>query len=184
MRPPPAATSLSCAYHAKGITTAPAPSAHGLTLPRHTAWPLQVSRRRPRWAPARHRRRRAPARRAAACPPIRWPKAPQEAGAGAGSPLPHAPSNALTCVWAQFTGGATPRGAEYVHARARGGRPRPRSAPRPTRFPPPPAAPCPQEGRCRVPGPLQELRGRYLHCRQWRCRVPDQRSGGGKPDAA
>lgn len=133
----------------KGITAAPAPSAHGLTLPRHTAWPLQVSRRRPRWAHARHHRR-APARRAAACPPTRRPKAPQEAGAGAGSPLPHAPSNALTCVWAQFPGGATRRGAEYVHARARGWRHRPRSAPRPTRLPPPPCRPVPTGGA--VPG--------------------------------
>lgn len=119
------------------------------TASRYPGTPRGLSKS-PGAVPGGHTPDTTAARRAAACPPTRRPKAPQEARAGAGSPLPHAPSNALTCVWAQFPGGATRRGAEYVHARSHGWRHRPRSAPRPTPLPPPPCRPVPTGGA--VPG--------------------------------
>lgn len=183
----PAATSHRCASHAKGDHYRSRPERpRPYATPAHRAWPLQVSRRRPRWAHARHHRR-APARRAAACPPTRRPQAPQEAGAGAGSPLPHTPSNALTCVWAQFSPVALHAAVQStstpVHA---AGSTSPALLPGPLCSHRPTADPGPREGRCRAPGPLQELRGRYLPLSPaaWSPRPASARSGRGEPDAA
>lgn len=183
-RPPPAATSRGCAYHAKRDHRGSRPErpqphatpAHRVASPSLQA-PSQVGTRQTPPPRSRTKSSCVSSHKAAegSTGSRRWGGKPPPP-----TPPPmHSPASGRSfpvALHAAVQSTSTP-----VHAAGATG---PAPLPGPLGSRRPPAAPCPQEGRCRVPGPLQELRGCYLHCPPWRCRRAGPRSGGGKPDAA
>jgi hypothetical protein len=116
----------------RGIIPVPAQSAHGLTETTFThrvaAASLQTPPGAPRTAlqeaPYKVGTRQKPSlgrRTQSTCPPTRRTRQPSTGILPffQKSPLPHFPSNTLTCVSAQFPPRATRSGTDYVHARAR-----------------------------------------------------------------